>query len=226
MTLFIRINSKILVLLLIVASFTSCNKADITSQYTIGFSQCVGSDLWRRTMLEEMKMELSLHPGVKFVYTDANGDSKKQVEQVKAMVDGGIDLLIISPNEAQPLTSIVEQTYNKGIPVIVIDRKTASGLYTAYVGADNYQIGKLAGEYAGTVLKGQGNILEVMGLPGSSPAIERDRGFNDGIKKFSNVHITAQVYGDWLRSSAEKQLMQVQRSLNNINIGPWRAGCI
>jgi signal transduction histidine kinase/AraC-like DNA-binding protein/CheY-like chemotaxis protein/ABC-type xylose transport system substrate-binding protein len=218
MTLFIRINSKILVLLLIVASFTSCNKADITSQYTIGFSQCVGSDLWRRTMLEEMKMELSLHPGVKFVYTDANGDSKKQVEQVKAMVDGGIDLLIISPNEAQPLTSIVEQTYNKGIPVIVIDRKTASGLYTAYVGADNYQIGKLAGEYAGTVLKGQGNILEVMGLPGSSPAIERDRGFNDGIKKFSNVHITAQVYGDWLRSSAEKQLMQVQRSLNNINI--------
>ncbi len=138
MALYIKIYLRIALLFLVVASFGGCKKADKTSEYTIGFSQCVGSDLWRRTMLEEMKMELSLHPGAKFIYTDANGDSKKQVAQVKNMVDEGIDLLIISPNEAQPLNSIVEQTYNKGIPVVVIDRKTSSGLYTAYVGADNY----------------------------------------------------------------------------------------
>ncbi|HEY9197406.1 MAG TPA: substrate-binding domain-containing protein, partial [Mucilaginibacter sp.] len=167
---------------------TGCKKADKTSQYTIGFSQCVGSDLWRRNMLDEMKMELSLHPDARFIYADANNSSKKQIEQVKKMLDEGIDLLIISPNEAKPLTGIVEQIYNKGIPVIVIDRKISSDQYTAYVGADNYQVGKLAGEYIGTSLKGRGNIIEVMGLPGSSPAIERQRGFSEALSKFGNIH--------------------------------------
>jgi len=194
--------------------FTSCKKADKASQYTIGFSQCVGSDLWRRNMLDEMKMELSLHPDARFIYADADNSSKKQIEQVKQMLDEGIDLLIISPNEAQPLTGIVEQTYNKGIPVIVIDRKTSSDLYTAYVGADNYQIGKMAGEYIGSNLKGNSNVVEVMGLPGSSPAIERHRGFSDALTKFNNIHIKAQVYGDWLKDHAQKQLYQVQSNLN------------
>jgi ABC-type sugar transport system substrate-binding protein len=68
-------------------------------------------------MLDEMRMELSLHPDARFIYADADGNSSaKQVEQVKKMLDEGIDLLIISPNEAQPLTGIVEQTYNKGDP--------------------------------------------------------------------------------------------------------------
>ncbi|WP_413669576.1 substrate-binding domain-containing protein [Mucilaginibacter sp. Mucisp86] len=195
-----------------------CKKTDKTSQYTIGFSQCIGSDLWRRTMLDEMRMELSLHPDAQFVYADADGNSARQVEQVKKMLDDGIDLLIISPNEAQPLTGIVEQAYSKGIPVIVIDRKTSSALYTAYVGADNYQIGKMAGEYAGSILKGSGNIVEVMGLPGSSPAIERDRGFSDGLKKYTGITIAARVYGDWLKDSAKKQLIRIAPVIKNANV--------
>ncbi|MDR6945114.1 substrate-binding domain-containing protein [Mucilaginibacter pocheonensis] len=209
--------TKAMLIVMVMLMAVGCKKADKTSQYTIGFSQCIGSDLWRRTMLDEMKMELSLHPDVKFIYTDAGGNSQKQTEQVKKMLDDGIDLLIISPNEAKPLTDIVEQTYNKGIPVIVIDRKTSSALYTAYVGADNYQIGRMAGEYLGSVLKGKGNVAEVMGLPGSSPAIERDRGFNDGIKKHPGIHITVQVYGDWLKANAQKQLIKIEPALKNVN---------
>ncbi len=208
-----QLRNLLLPTIFILMVFAGCKKANKTSQYTIGFSQCVGSDLWRRNMLDEMKMELSLHPDARFIYADADNSSKKQIEQVKQMLDEGIDLLIISPNEAQPLTSIVEQTYNKGIPVIVIDRKTSSDLYTAYVGADNYQIGKMAGEYIGTNLKGAGNIVEVMGLPGSSPAIERHRGFSDALAKFNNIHVKAQVYGDWLKDHAQKQLYQVQPNL-------------
>ncbi len=208
---------RVFVPLLVVFSFWGCRHTNKKSQYVIAFSQCVGSDLWRKTMLEEMKMELSLHPGADFVYADADGDSKKQIAQVKKMLDSGIDLLIISPNEARPLTDIVEQAYNKGIPVIVIDRKTASSLYTAYVGADNYQLGVMAGTYAGAELKGQVNLLEVMGLPGSSPAIERDRGFEDGIRKFKNIHIVTKVYGDWLKKNAEDQLYKIKDLLPGIN---------
>ena len=195
----------------------ACRPVNKKTQYVIGFSQCVGSDLWRKTMLDEMRTELSLHPGADFIYTDAEGDSKRQIEQVKKMLDRGIDLLIISPNEAKPLTEIVEQTYNKGIPVIVIDRKTSSSLYTAYVGADNYQIGKMAGQYMGATLKGRINLLEIMGLPGSSPAIERDKGLIDGIKKFGNITISDKVYGDWLKKNAKEQLLNIKTELPGIN---------
>lgn len=212
-----KLRSAFLFPVLCIMILSGCKQAVKTSSYTIGFSQCIGSDLWRRNMLEEMKMELSLHPDADFIYADANGNSKKQVEQVKEMLNKGIDLLVISPNEAQPLTGIVEQAYNKGIPVIVIDRKTSSALYTAYVGADNYQVGKLAGEYMQTLLKGRGNVVEVMGLPGSSPAIERDRGFNDALKSYKDIHIVKQVYGDWLKANAETQLLQIEPALKSAN---------
>jgi signal transduction histidine kinase/AraC-like DNA-binding protein len=208
---FIFISSLIFLL------FCGCNEAKKKSAYTIGFSQCVGSDLWRKTMLEEMKTELSLHPGANFIYADAENNSNKQITQVKKMLNDGIDLLIISPNEAKPLTPVVEEAYNKGVPVIVIDRKTASSLYTAYVGADNYELGKMAGQYIGSTLKGPINLLEIMGLPGSSPAIERDRGFTDGIKKFPNIHIQTKVYGDWLKQNTEDQLWQVRNELPLVN---------
>lgn len=194
-----------------------CEKQKENPIYSIGFSQCIGSDLWRKTMLEEVKMELSLHPGAKLTYMDANGNSKLQTKQVRDMINKGIDILIISPNEAQPLTPIVEEAYNKGIPVIIIDRKTASSSYTAYVGADNFQIGKMAGEYAGEALKGKGNIVEVMGLPGSSPTIERQRGFSEGLKKYPGIKIINQVYGNWLKKDTEEQLVKIKNSLANVN---------
>jgi signal transduction histidine kinase/DNA-binding response OmpR family regulator/ABC-type xylose transport system substrate-binding protein len=187
------------------------------TEYLIGFSQCVGSDAWRKTMSAEIQMELSLHPGAKLVYSDANGNSNTQIEQVKEMLRQGIDLLIISPNEARPLTPIVELVYKKGIPVIIIDRKTSSNAYTAYVGADNFQIGKMAGQYIGAALNGGGNIIEIMGLPGSSPAIERQRGFTNGLREFKNIHIIHQLYGDWLKSNAEQQLLKVRTSFDKVD---------
>lgn len=168
-------------------------------------------------MLEEMKMELTLHPGAALTYSDANGNSTLQVKQVGEMIKKGIDILIISPNEAQPLTPVVEEAYNKGIPVIIIDRRTASSSYTAFVGADNFQIGKMAGEYAGKVLKGKGKVAEVMGLPGSSPAIERQRGFSEGIKKYPGIKIESQVYGNWLKEETAEQLHNIKRSLASID---------
>lgn len=206
------------VLLAAVLFFTAgCSHHTEDKEYVIGFSQCIGSDLWRKTMLDEVKMELSLHPGGRLIYADADGNSKVQIKQVRKMLDDKIDILIISPNEAQPLTSVVEEAYNKGIPVIVIDRKTSSDLYTAYVGADNYQIGRMAGQYLASSLKGKGNLIEIMGLPGSSPTIERHRGFNDAIKKFPGIHIIGQAYGDWLKENAESGLKKIAPVLHQTN---------
>lgn len=207
-----------ILLLILISSLSSCVKTDKKTRKIIGFSQCVGSDMWRKAMLEEMKMELSLHPEAKFIYKDAGGNSEKQVKQVKELLKDNIDLLIISPNEAQPLTKIVEQVYNDGVPVVVIDRKTSSSLYTAYVGADNYELGKMAAQYLATLFKDKKiRLIEIMGLPGSSPAIERDRGFEDGVKNFKLIQIKTKIYGDWVAKNARSQLLSIKDKLQDVD---------
>ncbi len=177
-------------LLIVFIALGGCHFDDSPKKFSIGFSQCVESDAWRKTMLSEMKRELSFNDDVAFFYLEADGNSEKQIGQVKELLSKGIDLLIISPNEAEPLTPIVEETFERGIPVIVVDRKIVSPSYTAYVGADNYQIGKMAGDYAASILQGKGSILEVTGLPKSTPAIERDRGFVDAIQQYPLLTIS------------------------------------
>jgi len=209
---------RIIALFFLALFIFGCNKKKEDEKFVIGFSQCVASDHWRRTMLDEMKMELSLHPATEFLYSDADGNSNRQIKQVREMLNKNIDLLIISPNEAHPLTAVVEEAYNKGIPVIVIDRKTSSPHYTAYVGANNYEIGKMAADYiANAVLKRKGTVAEVMGLPGSSPAIERSKGFADELKKYPGIKTAFQVYGNWVREGAQSQLNQHAQQLKNVD---------
>jgi len=196
---------------------SGCNQKKENKKFIIGFSQCVASDYWRRTMLEEMKMELSLHPAAELIYRDADGNSKRQIKQVQEMLHK-IDLLIISPNEAHPLAAVVEEAYDRGIPVIVIDRKTSSSRYTAYVGGNNYEIGRMAGDYlANSVLKKKGTVAEVMGLPGSSPAIERTKGFADALKKYPDIKISFQVYGNWIGLEARNRLQDHIAQLKDVD---------
>lgn len=202
------INTFVQVLIfLLMGMFGACDVISNKQQYKIGFSQCTGDDQWRITMLKEMERELSFYPGTEFYYEDAKNSSQRQVEQVKSLLDKDIDLLIISPNEAQPLTPIVEEAYEKGIPVIVVDRKIASNKYTAYVGADNYEIGLMAGNYVGSRMTDATKVIEMLGLPRSSPAIERQKGFADALGKYPQLKIKNQYYGNWLREDAATQVV-------------------
>lgn len=195
-----------------------CTPSNDQPAHTIYFSQCVGSDLWRRQMLAEMKMELSFHPNVDFVYTDAENDSRLQAGQIARMLrERKIDVLIVSPNEAKPLTPVVEEAYNNGIPVILIDRKTASDQYSTFIGTDNYVIGRMAARYLGESAHGPLSVVEVLGLAGSSPAIERERGFKDGLAAFPNIHIQRTVHGNWLTGTAEDSLLAIRGSLSTVD---------
>ena len=169
-------------------------------------------------MLKEMRRELSFHPNVSFIYHDADGNSERQIRQVKELLSKRVDLLIISPNEADPLTPIVEEAFNKGTPVIVVDRKISSPLFTAYVGGDNYGIGKIAGEYAVNLLKGKGKIIEVTGLPKSTPAIERDKGFFDAIKEHPGLNIVQKVNGEWYKQKAKEELSKIADHYRDVDL--------
>jgi len=144
-------------------------------------------------MEQEMQMELSFHPEVVFEMAVADNSSETQIIQIRELVAKGIDLLIVAPNETEPLTAVVEEVYHSGIPVVLIDRKVNSENYTAFISADNYQIGKTAGEYIVSRFNGIGKILEIQLAMNISPAIERSRGFRDAIAPFPDLEIVAAV---------------------------------
>ncbi len=139
-------------------------------------------------MLAEMKRELAFHDNVEFIYRDAEADSKKQLEQIDELVNLNIDLLIVSPNEIQPLSSSIEKIFDSGIPVVLVDRGINSKKYTAFIGASNFEVGQNAGRYAVSILKGKGNVIEVMGLSDASPFIDRHKGFMDIISQQPGIN--------------------------------------
>ncbi len=190
-----------LVFLLTDSGFSQTNIHD--GKFLIGFSQCTTADAWRKSMDQEMQNELLYYPNLQLLIKDAENSSKKQVEDITELLAAGIDLLIVSPNESQPLTVIVNEVFKKGIPVILIDRKIESSDYSAFIGGNSYQIGKEAGIYAVKLLKGKGRIVEISGLEGSSPAKERHKGFVEEISKAPEISIIRSLSGEWEVASAE-----------------------
>ncbi|CCG99433.1 two component transcriptional regulator, AraC family [Fibrella aestuarina BUZ 2] len=190
-------------------SLLGCADPTPETTYRIGFSQRTTADTWRRTMLDNMNQELSFSPDVAFIVKDAGGQSARQAAQIQELLDQQIDLLIVSPNSAQPITPVVEKAYQQGIPVVVLDRRTASDQYTAYVGADNVEVGRTAGMYASNLLKGRGTVVEIGESPGSSADTDRHRGFMEAIRQTPGIQVVRKLAGDWDKQSFDDQLTRL-----------------
>lgn len=183
--------------------FLSCRSEQ--PHYVIGVSQC-SDDEWRHQQNAEIMREASFYHDLEVVIRTAGDDSERQVADIRRFVDEGVDLLVVSPNEAEPVTPAVEDAYDRGIPVIIVDRKIASDKYTAYIGADNAGIGYAIGSYIANSLGGQGTVVEITGLSGSSPARERHEGFTRAIRAWPGIRLLAVADGAWLRDQAEAKM--------------------
>ncbi len=200
--------------------FFSCSSKIDTplKNYKIGFSQCTGDNKWRNATLDAVNRELTFQPGSELLYKNAEDNSDLQIQHIRELIKQNIDILLVSPNEAKPLTPIVEEVYNKGIPVVVIDRRILSDRYTAFVGADNYEIGKMAGLYISNLDKPSSNIIEIIGLKGSTSSLERKKGFEEAIAGSKNTSVKMQIYGNWLKEKTLEELWDVQDKLSATDI--------
>ena len=184
--------------------------------YVIGVSQC-SEDIWRDWQNSEMTLESTLHDGVELRFKTARDDSKRQIEQIDSLVESGIQLLIVAPNQLASVTPAINRAYDKGIPVIVFERKTDSPKYTAFVSADNYEIGRIMGDYVAMRLKGKGRVLEILGLKGSSPAEERHKGFTDALRG-TDIEIVASLQSDWTEEKGYETVKNYTGSLEDIDL--------
>lgn len=194
---------------------SSCKRPE--RNFIIGVSQC-SDDEWRRRMNEEIMREALFYPDLKVEIKTVKDNSREQTEDIERFISQGVDLLIVSPNEAEYVTPAVERAYDKGIPVVLVDRKTASDKYTAFVGGDNYMLGRLAGEYIADRLKGKGVIAELTGLKGSTPAYERQKGLHDALKDFPGIRITASADAAWLKEDAERLADSILKTHEKIDL--------
>ena len=173
-------------------ALSSCSER---KQYVIGVSQC-SEDTWREKLNEELRIAALYNNNVDLRIKSAGDNVRLQTEQINRFVDDGVDLLIVAPGQVS-ISPAIDRAYEKGIPVIVFDRRTRSNKYTAYIGADNREIGKSMGEFLSAEYAAGGRIVELCGLSSSSPAIERMQGFDSIANARPNINIVTRLHADW-----------------------------
>lgn len=186
-------------------------------QFFIGVSQC-SEDEWRGQMNKEIKREVLFYPGTQLEIRTAKDNNLHQIEDIKYFIHKKVDLLIVAPNEADAITPVIEQAFDAGIPVVLVDRKIRSNKYTAYVGANNYEIGKQVGNYIINRLHGKGNIIEITGLHGSTPAVERHKGMMKSLKNAPEIKIIASADAGWFKDKAENLLDSILAHHTDIDL--------
>lgn len=185
-------------------------------KFVIGVSQC-SEDIWRNKLNDELKMGEYLNDSIIVKLASSNDDNVLQNKQVNQFVDEGVDLLVISPNQLSAISKAVERAYEKGIPVILYDRISNTDKYTAFIGCDNYHIGKSMGTFIAQKLQGKGRIVEICGLDGSSPAMERHLGFMDAIKPYSGIQLIASEGGNWKEEGGVQAMKRILKKTQDFD---------
>ena len=202
----------LLALLALLLSACSTKKS-----YFIGVSQC-SEDSWRTKMNSEIRRESYLYDNVHVEFASAKDDNRVQIAQIERFIEQGADLIIVSPNEAKALTPVINKAFDRGVRVVLVDRKSASDKYTAFIGADNVAIGRAVGRFVGEHLGGKGRVMELQGLRGSSPAMERDSGFREALARYPQIKVVANAYADWFEQKAESETEHMFKDAGGVDL--------
>ena len=186
-----------------------CTSSGKQKKHVIGLSQCMLDDAWRQAMINDMRIEASNYDDVEIIIKDAQNNNETQIQQIRDLIRQKVDVLIISPYQSEPITAVAEEAYRAGIPTIITDRKVNTDQYTSFVGANNYEIGLAAGNYAAHYLPPNAIILEIWGLTQTSPAQERHKGFVDALREREDLSFR-KIEGQWLVDTARMELRKLE----------------
>lgn len=182
------------------------NAANPNNTVLVGFVQDNMANDWRRNQVVELEQALAKYSDIRFIYVDAKGSAARQALETENMIDQGIDILVSSPQDSRLMTPVIEKAYKKGIHVIMLTRKISSKKYTTFISPDDYDIARKSANLIARSLNNKGHIIMIRGLPTSTTAKLRTRGFVDTIKKFPNLKIIKVVDGNYLRQDTMREM--------------------
>lgn len=207
--LFLYMKHPFLLVWLTLIVLCGCTSSGKQKRHVIGLSQCMLDDAWREAMINDMRIEASNYDDMEIIIKDAQNNNETQIQQIRDLIRQKVDVLIISPYQSEPITAVAEEAYRAGIPTIITDRKVNTDQYTSFVGANNYEIGLAAGNYAANYLPPNAIILEIWGLTQTSPAQERHKGFVDALREREDLSFR-KIEGQWLVDTARMELRKLE----------------
>ncbi|WP_037348629.1 substrate-binding domain-containing protein [Sediminibacter sp. Hel_I_10] len=208
---------RLIFLVFVVLSLVSCNKLEDEKKFKIGFSQTGTKDDWRKSMNKSMEIQAEFHPEIELKILDSDDKVENQIKDIEQLISENVDILIVSPIKSKQITPVVEKAFKNGIPVIIVDRKTEGENYTAYLGGDNYQVGINAAKYIASFSNSLKKIIEIKGLSGSSPALERSLGFEEVVTNNPNLEVIKVIEGNWESYSIKNSLSKVLDSIKDVD---------
>jgi len=200
-------------------SGSSAPGAGASKQFVVGYSQSNNAEPYRAQLNIQLQYYIKQHPNLKLLpIKDAHQDSTTQVSQVQQLITQKVNALIVSPNEAAPLTAAVQQACTAHMPVIILDRTVNTGCYTAFIGGDNVQAGKQAGELAVKLLPQGGSVVELQGILSNQPQIDRDKGFRQAVAANPGIKILDHREAKWLKDDATRITNQFLSQYKKIDL--------
>jgi len=219
-----RTSARVVMAVLLAFCLMNCRgKRSAEARYFVAFSQCNNAEPYRAAQNQLMQKLFAERSDVQLVIADAQQDNSKQIAQIETFIRQKPDVLIVAPNERAPLTEVMGRAMAAGIPVICLERDITQPNYTTFIGADNFGIGKMAGQFiADTLTKkyGQprGNAVEIRGLLGVEAEMERYNGAHEALKKYPDIKFVHEAVADWLQSNARDRMSEILRAQREIDV--------
>lgn len=174
---------------------------DGSTDITIGFSQTCFNHPWRTAMIDSAEAEVARHPGVELVVLDGNCDVAKQSNDIDDLLSRGVDAIIMSPVESAGLAPAATRAMAAGVPLVVLDRDVPADK-TVFIGQSNVEMARDTAERMIEDLGGEGKIVEITGLSGSSAATDRSEGLRQALEDAPGIEVLAVGDGEWVREPA------------------------
>jgi galactofuranose transport system substrate-binding protein len=185
----------------------------------VGFSQIGAESAWRTAETESIRSEAEKR-GIKLNFSDAQQNQVNQIKALRTFLAQKVDAIILAPVVETGWEPVLKEIKRAKIPVILVDRGikvSDESLYTTLIASDFVEEGRMAAQWLGRKLNGKGNVVELQGTPGAAPAIDRKKGFEEGLKAFPEMKIIKSQSGDFTRAKG-KEVMEAFLKAEGKNI--------
>lgn len=138
--------------------------------------------------------------GIELLVVDARDDPAKQLNDIEDLILQRVDMILVNPTDSDAIVSAIEEANDAKIPVITVDRSANGGKVLLHIASDNVAGGRMAGNFIAEQLGGEGKVIELVGVPGTSSARERGQGFNEEISKYPGIEVVARQTANYNRA--------------------------
>ena len=176
----------------------------------IAFAQDTMANDFRAAQVHELRDAVAKEPGLRFVHSDAQGQTSLLIYQIEQFINQKVDVLVLGTNDEQAVVPVVSKAHKTGIPVIVLDRGIRGRDYSTFINSDNVQIGRLGGEFIAKQLHGKGQVLLFEGLQSADVTHLRTKGFLEVMSRHPGINVIKRT-GNYLRKDA---LMEMDKLLS------------